>query len=390
MSKRDYYDVLGVAKSADAKQLKSAFRKKAMECHPDRHPDDPEAEGRFKELNEAYGILSDEQKRAAYDRMGHAAFQGGMGGGAGAGGFQDFGDIFSQIFGQGGAGAAGGFADMFGGRGGGRAQTVARGSDLRYELEITLEEAFRGKDIDIEVPIAEDCERCDGEGAEPGASVETCGTCQGAGRVRTQQGFFTMERPCPTCGGQGEYVSDPCRDCDGQGLVRENTELDVSIPAGVEDGTRIRLSGQGDQAPSRGATNRQRGDLYLFVSVRPSDMFDREGANLFMRAPVPMTVAALGGDIEIPTIDGGRSKIKVEPGSQGGKRLRLRGKGMSVLRSQSRGDMYVDLAVETPANLSARQRELLEEFAELSGEDVSPESKGFFDKAKRFWDELVD
>lgn len=385
MSKRDYYEVLGVSRDADAKQLKSAFRKAAMACHPDRHPDDPGAEARFKELNEAYGILSDDQKRAAYDRMGHAAFEngGGMGGG-----FQDFGDIFSQIFG--GAGGASGFADMFGGRGGRRAQSVARGSDLRYEMEITLEEAFRGKDVEIEVPIAEDCERCDGMGAEPGASVERCDTCGGAGRVRTQQGMFTMERPCPTCGGQGEYVSDPCRECDGQGQVRQATELDVSIPAGVEDGTRIRLSGQGDQAPKRGATNRQRGDLYLFVSVKPHDMFEREGANLFMRAPVPMTVAALGGELELPTIDGGRTKIKIEDGSQGGKRVRLRGKGMSVLRSQSRGDMYVELAVETPARLSAKQRELLEEFAELSGDEVSPESKGFFDKAKAFWDELVD
>lgn len=388
MSKRDYYEVLGVAKTADAKQLKSAFRKAAMDCHPDRHPDDPDAENRFKELNEAYGILSDEQKRAAYDRMGHAAFQGG--GGGGAGGFQDFGDIFSQMFG--GAGGAGGFADMFGGggRGGRRAQTVARGSDLRYEMEITLEESFNGKDIEIEVPIAEDCDRCDGMGAEPGASIESCGTCGGAGRVRTQQGMFTMERPCPTCGGQGEYVSDPCKACDGQGQVRQPTELDVSIPAGVEDGTRIRLSGQGDQAAKRGASNRQRGDLYLFISVKPHDMFEREGPNLFMRAPVPMTVAALGGEIEIPTIDGGRSKIKVDAGSQSGKRMRLRGKGMTVLRSHNRGDMYVDLAVETPSHLSARQRELLEEFASEGGDLVSPESKGFFDKAKRFWDELVD
>ena len=385
MSKRDYYDVLGVSRQADAKQLKSAFRKKAMECHPDRHPDDPEAEARFKELNEAYGVLSDDQKRAAYDRMGHAAFEGG---GMGAGGFQDFGDIFSQIFGQAGAG---GFADMFGGRGGGgRAQTVTRGSDLRYEMEITLEEAFRGKEIEIEVPIAEDCDHCEGSGAEPGASVDRCETCHGAGRVRTQQGFFTMERPCPTCGGQGEYISDPCRKCDGVGLYREPTELDVSIPAGVEDGTRIRLSGQGDQASKRAAANRQRGDLYLFVSVKPHEIFDRDGANLYLRAPVPMTVAALGGEIEIPTIDGGRSKIKIDEGSQSGKRLRLRGKGMSVLRSPSRGDMLVDLAVETPSRLSTKQRKLLEEFAELSGDEVSPESKGFFDKAKRFWDDLVD
>ena len=386
MSKRDYYDVLGVSREADAKQLKSAFRKKAMECHPDRHPNDPEAEARFKELNEAYGILSDEQKRAAYDRMGHAAFEGG--GGMGAGGFQDFGDIFSQIFGQAGAG---GFAEMFGGRGGGgRAQTVSRGNDLRYEMEITLEEAYRGKDIEIEVPIADDCDHCDGSGAEPGASVDVCDTCNGAGRVRTQQGFFTMERPCPTCGGQGEYISDPCRKCDGVGLYREPTELDVSIPAGVEDGTRIRLSGQGDQASKRAAVNRQRGDLYLFVSVKPHEIFDRDGSNLYMRAPVPMTVAALGGEIEIPTIDGGRSKIKIEEGSQSGKRLRLRGKGMSVLRSPSRGDMLVDLAVETPSRLTAKQRKLLEEFAELTGDEVSPESKGFFDKAKRFWDDLVD
>ena len=382
MSKRDYYEVLGVAKNADDKTMKSAFRKKAMACHPDRHPDDAGAEARFKELNEAYGILSDGQKRAAYDRMGHRAFeQGGMGGGAG--GFQDFGDIFSQIFGSGAAG--GGFADMFGG--GGRRQKVQRGSDLRYEMEISLEDAYAGKDMDIRVPIAEDCDRCDGLGAEPGASVETCGTCGGAGRVRTQQGFFTMERPCATCGGQGEYVSNPCTQCDGQGQTRQQTELDVNIPAGVEDGTRIRLSGQGDAAPrGRG----QRGDLYIFVSVKPHELFEREGPNLFCRAPVPMTVAALGGDIEIPTIDGGRSKIKIPDGSQTGKRMRLRGKGMSVLRSGQRGDMYVELSVETPAKLNKRQREILEDFAEASGQETSPESANFFDKAKRFWGDLVD
>ena len=390
MSKRDYYETLGVAKTADAKTMKSAFRKKAMECHPDRHPDDPEAEARFKELNEAYGILSDEQKRAAYDRMGHAAFEGG-GGGAGAGGFQDFNDIFSQIFGGGAAG--GGFADMFGGGGGRRQQRqTTRGSDLRYELDITLDEAFSGKDIDITVPIAEDCDRCDGMGAEPGASVETCSTCAGQGRVRTQQGFFQMERACPTCGGQGEYVSNPCTACDGVGQTRQETELDVSIPAGVEDGTRIRLTGQGDSAPKRGATGgTQRGDLYIFVGVKSHELFEREGANLFCRAPVPMTTAALGGDIEIPTIDGGRSKIKVSDGSQTGKRLRLRGKGMSILRSDKRGDMYIELAVETPSGLTKRQRELLEEFAAEGGtHSESPESRNFFDKAKSFWDNLVD
>jgi len=386
MSKRDYYDILGVEKTADEKTMKSAFRKKAMGCHPDRHPDDPEAEARFKELNEAYGVLSDKDKRSAYDRMGHRAFEQG---GGGAGGFQDFGDIFSQIFG-GGAGG-GGFSDMFGG--GGRRGQQIRGSDLRYEMEISLEESFTGKDVDITVPISEDCDRCDGIGAEPGAKVETCQTCGGAGRVRTQQGFFTMERPCSTCGGQGEYVSNPCRQCDGAGQTRVQTDLDVSIPAGVEDGTRIRLTGQGDAAPRRangGIGNGQRGDLYIFVSIRPHDLFEREGANLFCRAPVPMTTAALGGDVEIPTIDGGRSKIKIPSGSQSGRRMRLRGKGMSVLRSQQRGDMYVELTVETPAKLTKRQREILEEFAEASGHDTSPESANFFDKAKNFWDGLVD
>ena len=377
MAKRDYYDILGVDKGADEKVLKSAFRKKAMGCHPDRHPDDPEAEARFKELNEAYGILSDGDKRAAYDRMGHRAFeQGGMGGGAG--GFQDFGDIFSQIFGGFGGAAAGG-----------RRQQAARGSDLRFEMEIGLEDAFKGKDTDITVPIAEDCERCDGIGAEPGASIDTCSTCGGAGAVRTQQGFFTMERTCPTCGGQGEYVSDPCRGCDGQGQTRVKSELSVNIPAGVEDGTRIRLTGQGDAAPKRQGGG-QRGDLYIFVSVKPHDIFEREGANLFCRAPVPMTVATLGGEIEIPTIDGGRSKIKIPDGSQSGRRMRLRGKGMSVLRQHGRGDMYVELAVETPKNLSSKQRALLKEFAEAGGDNISPESQGFLDKAKNFWDNLVD
>ncbi len=382
MSKRDYYEVLGVNKSADEKTLKSAFRKAAMGCHPDRHPDDPDAEAKFKEVNEAYGILSDAEKRAAYDRMGHRAFE--QGGGAGAGGFQDFGDIFSQIFG--GNATGGGFADMFGG---GRGQRDVRGSDLRYEMEISLEDAFGGKDSEITVPISEDCERCEGLGAEPGASIDTCQTCAGAGRVRTQQGFFTMERACPTCGGQGEYVSDPCHKCDGAGQTRVDTTLDINIPAGVEDGTRIRLTGQGDAAPRRGGPG-ARGDLYIFVSVRPHDLFERDGPNLYCRAHVPMTTAALGGDVEIPTIDGGRSKIKVPEGSQSGKRMRLRGKGMSVLRNNHRGDMYVELNVETPSKLNARQRELLEEFAREGGDAVSPHSKNFFDKAKSFWDDLVD
>ena len=386
MAKRDYYETLGVDKTADEKTMKSAFRKKAMECHPDRHPDDPEAEARFKELNEAYGILSDAQKRAAYDRMGHRAFeQGGAGGGQG---FQDFGDIFSQIFG-GAAGGGGGFGDMFGGGGGRGRQPQARGSDLRYEMEISLEEAFAGKDMEINVPIAEDCERCDGIGAEPGAKVETCQTCGGAGRVRTQQGFFTMERPCSTCGGQGEYVSNPCNTCDGQGQQRVETTLDVSIPSGVEDGTRIRLTGQGDAAARRQGGG-ARGDLYLFISLKNHELFERDGANLYCRAPLAMTTAALGGEIEIPTIDGGRSKVKIPEGSQSGKRMRLKGKGMSVLRSNARGDMYVELSVETPSKLTKRQRELLQEFEGESGDGTSPESDNFLSKAKRFWEELRD
>jgi molecular chaperone DnaJ len=384
-TKRDYYEILGCAKSADAKELKSAYRKLAMQFHPDRNPDNPEAESKFKELNEAYSILSDDDKRAAYDRMGHAAF--GQGGAGGAGGFQDFGDIFSQIFGQGGGG---GFADMFGGGGRGQQRNV-RGADLRYEMEIELEEAFNGKDLQIKVPISENCHDCDGTGAAPGAEVETCSQCGGAGKVRTQQGFFTMERPCPRCGGQGEYVSDPCLTCDGSSQVRVETELDVNIPAGVEDGTRIRLTGQGDAAPKAAGPRGQRGDLYIFIAIRPHDLFERDGANLFCRAPVPMTCAALGGEIELPTIDGGRTKVKIPNGSQTGRRMRLRGKGMSVLRSGQRGDMYVELMVETPSQLNAKQRELLEEFRKAGGdEDCSPESTGFLDKAKRFWEDLTD
>lgn len=387
-TKRDYYEVLGCEKSADAKVLKSAYRKLAMKFHPDRNPDDPEAESNFKELNEAYSILSDDDKRAAYDRMGHAAFGQG-GGGGGQGGFQDFGDIFSQIFGQQGGGG-GGFADMFGGGGRGQARNV-RGSDLRYEMEISLEEAFHGKDLEIKIPISEECHSCDGVGAAPGAKVETCGTCGGIGKVRTQQGFFTMERPCPHCGGQGEYVSDPCRTCDGTAQVRVETALDVNIPAGVEDGTRIRLSGQGDAAPKSVGPHGQRGDLYIFISVSPHDLFEREGANLFCHAPLPMTCAALGGEIELPTIDGGRTKVKIPAGSQTGRRMRLRGKGMSTLRSSQRGDMYVELSVETPSGLNARQKELLEEFRKEGGDvSCSPEANSFLDKAKTFWDGLKD
>ncbi len=390
-TKRDYYEVLGCVKTADGKTLKTAYRKLAMEFHPDRNPDKPEAEAKFKEINEAYSILSDEQKRAAYDRMGHSAFGQGGGGQAG-GGFHDFSDIFSQIFGQQGGG---GFGDMFGGGNQGGGRRTVRGADLRYEMEISLEESFAGKDLEINVPISEDCHGCDGSGAAEGAKVETCSTCGGLGKVRTQQGFFTMERPCPRCGGQGEYVSDPCRTCDGGGQVRVETALEVNIPAGVEDGTRIRLSGQGDSAPKssgpRGSARGSKGDLYIFVSVAPHDLFEREGPHLFCETHVPMTCAALGGEVEIPSIDGGRTKVKIPAGSQSGRRMRLKAKGMSVLRSNQRGDMYVDLIVETPSGLNARQKQLMEEFRKEGGDDSSsPQSASFLDKAKSFWDNLVD
>ena len=391
MAKRDYYKVLGCDKAADEKVLKSAYRKLAMQHHPDKNPNDAGAEARFKEVNEAYSILSDGDKRAAYDRMGHAAFEGGAGGAQGAQGFGDFNDIFSQIFG-GGAGASG-FSDMFGGAQGGRgrqARRSVRGADLRYEVNVRLKEAFHGKELEINVPISDDCAACNGVGAAPGAKVETCGQCHGAGKIRTQQGFFSMERPCPKCGGQGEYVSDPCRRCDGRGLARKNTKLKVSIPAGVEDGTRIRLSGQGDNAPKGAGPNRQRGDLYLFVSVETHELFKREESNLFCRVPVPMSVAILGGEIEIPTIDGGRAKIKIPEGSQTGRRMRLKGKGMSILRHTECGDMYVELQVETPTRLNAKQKELLKAFRAAGGDqECSPQSHSFLDKIKKIWEDLI-
>ena len=383
MSKRDYYEVLGVEKGADAKAIKSAYRKLAMKYHPDQNPDDAEAEAKFKEVGEAYSVLSDEQKRSAYDRMGHAAFQ--QGGGAGAGGFgarggasaAEFADIFEQVFGD----AFG----MGGGRRGGRRNGPARGSDLRYDMDITLEEAFHGKDATIQVPTTVSCDHCGGDGAEPGTSVTTCETCSGVGRIRRTQGFFTMEQTCPTCGGRGSYVETPCTKCDGVGNVRERRELRVQIPPGVEDGMRIRLAGEGE-AGSRGGP---RGDLYIFVSVRGHEIFERDGPNLYCRAPVPMTTAALGGTIEAPTIDGGKVSIKVPEGTQTGERMRLRQKGMARLNTGgARGDMYVEFFVETPRRMTDRQKELLEEFCEISGDGCHPESDGFLGKVKRFWEDV--
>jgi molecular chaperone DnaJ len=377
MAKRDYYDVLGVTKGASAEEIKKAYRQKAKELHPDRNQDNPEAEAKFKEANEAYEVLKDADKKAAYDRFGHAAFEGGMGGGGGRGGVHpggDFASAFSDVF-----------DDLFGdfmGRGGaGGRQRATRGSDLRYNLRISLEEAYKGLQKTIKVPTSVTCEVCHGSGSEAGAEPTTCPTCSGMGKVRAQQGFFTVERTCPTCGGLGQIIKNPCKACAGAGRVQKDRSLSVNIPQGVETGTRIRLAGEGEAGLRGGPT----GDLYIFIEVADHPIFQRDGANLFCRVPVSMTEAALGGDIEVPTIDGGRSRVKVPEGSQSGKQMRLRGKGMPALRGGSWGDMFIELAVETPVNLTARQKELLREFDRLS-EENNPESKNFFSKVKSFWD----
>lgn len=381
MSKRDYYEVLGVSRDVDAAALKSAYRKLAMQYHPDRNPDNQEAEAKFKEVGEAYAILSDADKRAAYDRMGHAAFQNGGGGQGpfGAGGFgggaADFADIFEQVFGE-----------AFGGGRGRRRGGPSRGADLRYDMEVTLEEAFAGKDTTIRVPTTVTCERCTGDGAEPGTGVSTCETCQGAGVVRRGNAMFSVQQTCPTCGGRGQYVETPCQECDGVGRVRKNRELKVQIPQGIENGMRIRLAGEGEA----GARGGPKGNLFLFVSVQPHDLFERDGPHLYCRAPVPMVSAALGGSIEVPTIEGGRASVKIPEGAQTGKQMRLRGKGMpKVNAGGARGDMIVELFVETPRSLNDRQRELLEEFCELSGDGCNPDSDGFFKKVRRFWDDVT-
>ncbi|MEL7026978.1 MAG: molecular chaperone DnaJ [Pseudomonadota bacterium] len=375
MSKRDYYDVLGVTKGASGDEIKKAYRRKAKDLHPDRNKDNPNSEAAFKEANEAYEVLKDADKKAAYDRYGHAAFEGGMGGGGRQGGFgggADFGsfsDIFDDLFG-----------DMMGGRGRG-GQRSSRGSDLRYNLSVTLEEASAGLQKTINVPTAVVCDICNGTGSEAGTEPTTCPTCSGMGKVRAQQGFFTVERTCPTCGGLGQIIKNPCKTCAGGGRVEKNRALSVNIPAGVETGTRIRLAGEGEAGMQGGP----QGDLYIFIEVAPHSIFEREGVHLHCRVPVSMTEAALGGDIEVPTIDGGRSRVKVPAGAQSGKQMRLRGKGMPALRGGIQGDMFIELAVETPVNLTSRQKELLREFENLA-EDNNPQTTGFFDKVKGFWD----
>jgi molecular chaperone DnaJ len=374
--KSDCYETLGVAKGASPEDIKRAYRKLAMQFHPDRNPGDKSAEQKFKDVNHAYDILKDEQKRAAYDRYGHAAFEtGGNGRANGDFGFgANFSDIFDEMFG-----------DMMGRRGGTAQQ---RGSDLRYNLEISLEDAFKGSQVTIRVPTWGACEPCNGSGAANGTTPVACPTCGGAGRVRAQQGFFTIERTCNSCGGAGRVIKDPCRNCGGSGRVRREKTLQVNIPPGVEDGTRIRLSGEGEMG-LRGAPP---GDLYVFLSLKPHRFFQREGADLQCRVPNPMPTAALGGSIEVPTIEGSRSRVTIPAGTQSGQQFRLRGKGMTVLRSAGRGDLYIEVLVETPVKLNKRQKELLQEFDKLGSNSAGthPQSEGFFAKVKELWEDLTE
>ncbi len=385
MSKQDLYEILGASKGATAEELKAAYRKKALKYHPDRNPGDKEAEAHFKEVNAAYDILRDDQRRAAYDRFGHQAFENGMGGGGG----DPFGGFGGFNFGQGGGG---GFADifdaMFGeymnrGQGGGN---VNRGADIRYNMDITLEEAFKGKSAEIRVPTSIICESCSGTGAKAGTQPVSCPTCHGQGKIRAQQGFFTIERTCPACNGAGRVIKDPCPTCHAQGRVRKERMLKVDIPAGVDDGTRIRLSNEGEA----GARGGHAGDLYIFLNVKAHPLFQRNDAELHCRVPLPLVTAALGGEIEIPSIDGSRVKINIPPATQTGQQFRVRGKGMSILKTHHRGDLYIEAVVETPRNLSKRQEALLKEFAaENEGAEnanTSPESHSFFSRVKDFFE----
>ena len=375
MSKRDYYDVLGVSRDASDETIKKAYRKLAKELHPDRNTDNPDAAERFKEINEAHDVLKDRKKRAAYDQFGHEAFSQGAGPGAGAGGFRgarpgaDFGSAFSDIFDD-------LFGDIVGGRRGG-----GRGSDLRYNLAIDLSDAFEGKQVTIKAPGAVSCEACGGAGGAGGAQPSQCPTCSGAGKVRAQQGFFTIERTCPTCAGRGSVIKDPCRSCNGAGMVERERSLSVQIPKGVEDGQRIRLAGEGEP----GMNGSPPGDLYIFISVKPHTLFKRDGADLLCELTVPFVDAALGGSVEVPSLDGGRTKVAIPAGTQPGKQLRLRGKGMPTLRSARVGDLYLEIQVETPINLSAKQKELLKSFAKESSPKQSPESAEFMKRAEGFW-----
>ena len=370
MVKRCYYETLSIERTASDGDIKVAFRKQAMQWHPDRNPGDKDAEHRFKELNEAYEVLKDPDKRAAYDRFGHAAFEHGGMGGAAHGFGADFGTTFSDLF--------EGIFGMSAGRG--RGSGRERGADLRYNMEITLQEAYAGKAAQIRIPTSVTCEACSGSGARSGTKPKACPMCAGHGKIRHSQGFFTLERTCPNCQGRGQVIDNPCPACAGSGRVTRERALSVNIPAGVEDGTRIRLAGEGEAGVRGGPA----GDLYIFLSLSSHPFFQREGADLHCRVPISMVAAALGGDFEVPTIDGNNTRVKVPEGTQSGRRFRLQGKGMPVLRSKQTGDMYVQVLVETPQKLTKRQRELLNEFERLSSKDTHPESAGFFGKVKEF------
>jgi molecular chaperone DnaJ len=370
MAKRCYYEVLGVERGATDTDLKGAYRKLAMKLHPDKNPGDTDCEVRFKEVAEAYEVLKDGDKRAAYDRFGHAAFEQGGGHGFGADFASTFADIFDDFFGMGG-----------GARRGGRGSGRERGADLRYNMELSLEEAYGGKNAQIRIPTSVICEPCSGGGAQSGTKPKTCSTCGGQGKIRHAQGFFTLERTCPSCQGRGQVIENPCTACGGLGRVTRERALSVNIPPGVEDGTRIRLAGEGEAGVRGGPP----GDLYIFLSISAHVFFQRDGADLHCRAPISMATAALGGEFEAPTIDGGKTRVKIPEGTQSGRRFRLQAKGMPVLRSKQVGDMYVQVVVETPQNLTKRQRELLAEFQKLSSNETNPESAGFFGRVKEFF-----
>lgn len=375
MSKRDYYSVLGVSKDVDKATLKKSYRKVAMKYHPDRNPDDPDADAKFKEATEAYEVLSDDQKRAAYDQYGHAGVEAGQSGGFGGGDTGSFSDIFGDVFG-----------DIFGsgGRGGGRSRGPQRGSDLRYSIKLSLEEAVRGIEKKIRVPTLVSCSTCGGSGAKPGTSVKTCGTCKGQGQVRMQQGFFSVQQTCPTCHGQGTIIEEPCTSCHGRGVKEETKTLSVKIPPGVDTGDRIRLSGEGEA----GAMGGPAGDLYVQVNVEEHSLFQRDGHNLHCNVPISIIDAALGGELEVPTLDGW-VKLKIPPETQSGKLFRLRGKGVTPVRGGTAGDLMCRVQVETPVSLTDKQKDLLMQFqASLTGEKHSPQKTSWFDGVKKFFEEI--
>ena len=374
MAKSDFYDLLNVGRDAGEAEIKKSYRKLAMQYHPDRNPGDAGAEKKFKAVSEAYDVLKDKDKRAAYDRFGHAAFDGAAVGHASgfdfAGGFSD---IFDDLFGE--------FTGVRRGR-----TSAQRGADLRYNLQISLEDAFKGKQASVKVPGTVTCKACSGTGAKAGTSPKTCASCGGHGKIRSQQGFFTVERTCPTCNGIGRVIADPCRECSGGGRVRKQKTLAVTIPAGVEDGTRIRLAGEGETGTRGGPA----GDLYIFLSVKPNRLFRRDGSNILCQVPISMVTATLGGSIEVPTVAGMRARINIPAGTQTGKQFRLRGKGMPVLHGSGVGDMLVQTVVETPVNLSKKQKEMLREFQDSGGGNTSPRSESFFAKVKDIWEDLKD